>query len=61
MGIAIVTAGSLRGEVFLTRGRDQKAFDREDLELARDLATTFGGAMQTAARKATAKARISPG
>ena len=61
MGIAIVTAGSLRGEVFLTRGRDQKAFDRDDLELARDLATTFGGAMQTAARKATAKARKSPG
>jgi hypothetical protein len=39
MGVAIVSGGTLRGEVFLTRRRDQKAFDREDLDLERDLAT----------------------
>jgi hypothetical protein len=42
MGVAIMTAGTVRGEVFCTRGRDEQPFDRDDLELARDLATPFG-------------------
>jgi GAF domain-containing protein len=46
MGIAMVTAGSLQGEIFLTRGQHQRPFDREDLDLARDLATTFGLALE---------------
>jgi GAF domain-containing protein len=48
MGVAMVTAGTLRGEVFCTRSHDQHAFDREDLELARDLSTSFASMLMTA-------------
>ena len=53
MGVAIMTAGALCGEVFCTRGAQQHAFDGEDLTLARDLATSFGSALMTALRVAT--------
>jgi GAF domain-containing protein len=48
MGVAIVTAGELRGEIFCTRGWQQAAFDRDDLNLARDLATPFGSRLVAA-------------
>jgi len=53
MGVAMVTAGALRGEVFCTRSHDQHAFDREDLELARDLSTSFASALMTALQDAS--------
>lgn len=55
MGVAIVSGGVTHGEVFLTRGRDQTAFDRDDFELARDLATTLGSALLAALRRAAKK------
>ena len=48
MGVAIVTAGALRGEIFCTRSWQQAAFDRDDLDLARDLATPFGSSLVAA-------------
>lgn len=51
LGVAMVTAGHFRGEVFVTRGREQVAFDREDLGLALDLATSMGSSLVNAATR----------
>lgn len=48
MGVAMMTAGTLRGEVFCTRSHEQEAFDREDLDLARDLSTSFASVLMAA-------------
>lgn len=53
MGVSVVSGGVPRGEVCLTRGQRQPAFDREDFELARDLATTFGTRLMMALRRET--------
>ena len=42
MGVAIMSGGVARGEVNLTRRPGDPPFDREDFELVRDLATSFG-------------------
>ena len=52
LGVAMVTSGVLRGEIFMTRGRAEHPFDRSDLDLARDLATTFGSMLHMAMRRA---------
>lgn len=50
MGVAIVQAGEVRGEVCLTRGPNQPAFTDDDFSLVRDLATSFGARLVTATR-----------
>lgn len=48
MGVAVVSGGTVRGEVGLTRGHGEPAFNREDFEVARDLATAFGSRLAVA-------------
>lgn len=50
MGVPIDLGGHLRGEVFLTRGRDQGPFDAEDLDASRGLATILGESLRESAR-----------
>ena len=51
LGVGIVSGGSLRGEVCATR-HDVPGFDRDDFDLARDLATTLGSRLMMAIRRA---------
>lgn len=44
MGVPIVAAGEVRGEVFATRRADQPTFTSDDVSVARDLATELGAA-----------------
>jgi len=48
MGAPIIGDGIMRGEVFLTRGRGQQAFDRNDLDFSRELASTLGRFLEVA-------------
>lgn len=50
MGVPIDLGGHLGGEVFLTRGRDCRPFDTDDLESSRGLATILGESLREAAR-----------
>ncbi|HEX5018631.1 MAG TPA: GAF domain-containing protein [Actinomycetes bacterium] len=42
MGVPIVAAGEVRGEVFATRRASEPAFTEDDVSVARDLATELG-------------------
>jgi GAF domain-containing protein len=44
MGVPIVAAGQVRGEVFATRRASEPAFTSDDVSVARDLATELGTA-----------------
>ncbi len=45
MGVPIVAAGNVSGEVYLARDAKRPPFSGEDLEVARDLATPYGSAL----------------
>jgi GAF domain-containing protein len=44
MGVPIVAAGEVRGEVFATRRATEPSFTSDDVSVARDLATELGTA-----------------
>jgi len=44
MGVPIVAAGTVRGEVFATRRACEPSFTADDVSVARDLATELGSA-----------------
>jgi GAF domain-containing protein len=44
MGVPIVAAGEVRGEVFATRKASEPSFTEDDVSVARDLATELGSA-----------------
>ncbi|MFL6179714.1 MAG: GAF domain-containing protein [Actinomycetes bacterium] len=44
MGVPIVAAGEVRGEVFVTRKATEPSFTTDDVSVARDLATELGSA-----------------
>jgi GAF domain-containing protein len=44
MGVPIVAAGEVRGEVFATRKASEPSFTTDDVSVARDLATELGSA-----------------
>ena len=50
MGVPIVAAGELHGEVFLWRDAGHPPFTDDDLPVAYDLATQFGGHLPTLIR-----------
>ena len=45
MGVPIVARGTVRGEIYLARNVSQPGFTGEDVDVAKDLATTFGSAL----------------
>jgi len=50
MGVAVVHAGNIWGEVALTRGANQPGFTDDDFATVRDLGTSFGARLTTAPR-----------
>jgi len=51
MGMAMVAGGEPRGEICLTRTGQQPPFDRQEFELARDLARLLGNRLMMALRR----------
>lgn len=45
LGVPIVAAGDVRGELYLARASDVPVFTSEDVDAARDLATLYGSAL----------------
>jgi GAF domain-containing protein len=45
IGVSIVSAGTARGEICMTRSKEQPAFTAQDFDVLRDLATIFGSRM----------------
>jgi GAF domain-containing protein len=45
MGVSIVSAGTARGEISMTRSKEQPPFNAQDFDVLRDLATIFGSRM----------------
>jgi GAF domain-containing protein len=45
LGVPIVAAGEVRGELYLARSADVPVFTSEDVDAARDLATIYGAVL----------------
>jgi GAF domain-containing protein len=45
LGVPIVAAGEVRGELYLARSADLPVFTSEDVDAARDLATLYGSVL----------------
>jgi GAF domain-containing protein len=45
LGVPIVAAGEVRGELYLSRAKDIPVFTSEDVDAARDLATLYGSVL----------------
>ncbi|HVQ89054.1 MAG TPA: GAF domain-containing protein [Actinomycetes bacterium] len=45
LGVPIIAAGEVRGELYLARGEEAPLFMNDDLEMARDLATQYGSVL----------------
>jgi len=47
LGVPVVAAGEVRGELYLAREADAPVFTNEDVDAARDLATLYGAVLPT--------------